>query len=323
MGDSFLKKYVFIALMPLFLLFTTSGISVNKNTSFIVIEKNSRRILEGENYDEQMLVASTAKILTAITVIENYNLNEEVIITSDDTNEVGSKVYFEENDKVKRKDLIYALMLRSANDAASALSENNSEEFIHLMNETAKKIGMKNSVFENASGLDEREYNISTAYDMALLSAYASENDEFKAIASTHTYKCHTEKNSYSWTNKHKLVKSDEFFIWGKTGFTKKSRRVLISNYLMDDMDVIIVTINKSDDWNYHKTLIGELSDYTFITIFNKGVYDTKLDVTYYICPETNIIIPISDSFFIYLTPYKRLVSAQRHSLIIYNKKIR
>lgn len=286
-----LNKFLFILLIPI--LAFSAVKNANMDSSYIVMEKNSKRVLDGENIDDQMLVASTAKILTAITAIENYDLEEEIEITNKDINEEGSKVYLKENDKIKRIDLIYALMLRSANDAASALSFNNSEEFLYLMNETAKKIGMKNSVFENASGLDEREYNLSTAYDMALLSAYAANNEVFKEIAGAHTYKCKTKESNYSWTNKHKLVKNEEDFLWGKTGYTKKAKRILVSNYLKDDMDIIIVTINKSDDWNLHKSYIDKLDDYDFLKVYNKGIYDTKFDVEYYISVDNDIIIPL------------------------------
>ena len=248
-----LKKIVSILIVLAIALFSSSFTFSNTNSSYIVIEKSTLRILEGENYDQQSLVASTAKILTAITVIENYNLEEEIKVSIKDVNEEGSKVYLKENDYIKRIDLLHALMLRSANDAASALSNNNSNEFILKMNELAKKIGMKNSVFSNASGLDEREYNLSTAYDMAILAAYCANNQTFVEISSAHTYKCMTKESSYSWSNKHKLVTNDDNFIWGKTGYTKKAKRILVSNYIKDNMDVIIVTINKNDDWKYHQ----------------------------------------------------------------------
>ena len=240
-----------------------------------------------------MLIASTVKILTAITIIENYNLGEEIIVTEKDISEVGSKVYLKKDEKIKRIDLLYALMLRSANDAASCLSGNNSVEFMKKMNNTAKKIGMKNSVFENASGLDEKEYNLSTTYDMAILSAYASENEIFKNISSAHYHNCKTNMNSYSWSNKHKLVKRNEDFIWGKTGYTKKSNRILVSNYKNDNKDLIIVTINESDDWNKHYKLVNNVQDYYFVTVFKKGVYSTDISVTYYLHIKEDIIIPI------------------------------
>ncbi len=257
------------------------------------METTTNRVLTGTNLHKQFLVASTAKILTAITAIENYSLNEEVVITKKDTSEVGSKVYLKENERITRRDLIYALMLRSANDAASALSSNNSQEFIHFMNETAKKIGMKNSVFVNASGLDEKEYNLSTAYDMALLSSYAAKNDVFVQIASAHSYTCKTKESSYSWVNKHKLVTSDDSFVFGKTGYTKKSKRILVSNYQKENKNLIIVTINDGNDWNHHRSLANENENYSFITIFKKGIYNTKQDVTYYLHVKEDIILPI------------------------------
>lgn len=288
-----LKKIVSILIGLSIALFSSSFTFANLNSSYIVVEKSTLRVLEGENYDQQSLVASTAKILTAITAIENYSIDEEIKVSSKDVNEEGSKVYLKENDYIKRIDLLHALMLRSANDAASALSNNNSEEFIFKMNELAKKIGMKNSVFSNASGLDEREYNLSTAYDMAILAAYCANNQTFVEISSAHTYKCMTKESSYSWSNKHKLVTNDENFIWGKTGYTKKAKRILVSNYIKDNMDVIIVTINKSDDWKYHSSLVDKLNDYNFILIYKKGIYDITFERKYYLLINENIIIPM------------------------------
>lgn len=290
-----LKKLIYIIFVPIFLLFTTSATIRNTKSSYIVLEKTSKRILEGDNENEQMLVASTVKILTAITVIENYNLEEEISITASDVNEVGSKVYLQENERVKRIDLLYALILRSANDAASALSNRNNGEFIYLMNETAKKIGMKNSVFENASGLDEREYNLSTAYDMALLTAYAVNNEIFKSIASSHTYSCRSNLRGYTWINKHKLVKNDDSFVLGKTGFTTKSGRILVSNYYEDNKDIIIVTINYSDDWSFHKKCSQSINEYEFKQIFKSGIYEIELEKTYYLACYNDIVIPIRE----------------------------
>ena len=291
-----LRKNLMLLLLLFLGLFTTSAAPYNKESSYIIMETSSLRVLKGNNIDNQLLVASTAKILTAITVIENYSLSEEIIIKKEYIDEVGSSVYLEENDKITRRDLLYALMLRSANDAASALSDNDSNEFIMLMNETAKKIGMKNSIFTTASGLDEREYNLSTAYDMALLSAYASKNSVFKEIASSHSYHCKTQNKDYFWGNKHKLVKTNETFIWGKTGYTKKAHRILVSNYKDNNMDIIIVTINNSDDWSFHRESVEELDEYTFFTIFEKGIHSITLNKEYYLNIKNDIVIPLKDN---------------------------
>ena len=268
-----MKKLITILLLILLYIFGSSLKIRNTNSSYCVLESTTNTVLESNNMDEQMLIASTAKILTAITVIENYDIEKYVIVEEKDTLEVGSKVYLKIGESIKIKDLLYALMLRSANDAASVLSNNNDLDFILLMNHTAKRIGMKNSVFLNASGLDELEYNLSTAYDMALLSAYASKNETFIEISSAHSHSCKTSHNNYYWINKHRLVKNNDNYLWGKTGYTKASSRVLVSNYKDNYKDIIIVTINDSNDWNTHIKFIDNL-EYSFITIFNKGYYD-------------------------------------------------
>ncbi len=287
-----MKKLSLLILGFLLFSFPVKAIT-NSGSSYIVLEATTNRVLEGNQMNTQYLVASTAKIMTAITAIENYDLNEEIKVTKADTTEVGSKVYLKENEILTRKELLYALMLRSANDAASALSSNNSKDFIKKMNETAKKIGMKNSVFVNASGLDEKEYNLSTAYDMALLSSYASKNKAFVSIASAHSFSCSTKESNYTWHNKHRLVSNDNDFLWGKTGYTKKSKRILVSNYVKENKNLILVTINDGNDWNHHKALAHDNSKYSFVTIFKKGVYDTKKDVSYYIHIPNDIVIPI------------------------------
>jgi len=282
---------IFILFISMLLLCSFS--KANTESSYIVMETTTKTVIKANNEDKQMLIASTAKILTALTVIENYDLDELVFIKDEYTKAVGSSVYLSKGDYVSRYDLLHALMLRSANDAASALSDNNNSEFIMKMNELAKKIGMKNSIFTNASGLDEKEYNLSTAYDMGLLASYASANEIFTSISSMHTYKATTNDNSYTWINKHKLVTSDESFFWGKTGYTKKAHRILVSNYLKDDINVVIVTINNNDDWNFHKKSINELDDYSFIKLYDKGLYEIVLDKSYYLVVDSNIVIAI------------------------------
>lgn len=289
-------KNKFFVIPFLFLLpFLLSVAKSNTNSSYIVMETSSNRILEGNNIDKQMLVASTAKILTAITAIENYSLDEEIKISKEDVSIEGSRVYLRENELITRYDLLHALMLRSANDAAQALSDNDSNDFVFKMNEIAKKIGMYNSVFENSSGLDEYEYNLSTAYDMAILSSYALKNKSFIEIASKKNYKCKSNVNEYNWYNKHKLVTLDSNFIWGKTGYTKKSKRILVSNYACNNMNVVIVTINYSDDWNFHKNIIKNLDDYNFVNVYKKGIYKVYIDPNYFLKIENDIVIPLKN----------------------------
>ena len=130
-------------------------------------------------------------ILTCITAIEHYQLDDFVVINSEVLKTEGSSIYLEVGDVISIKDLLYGLMLCSGNDAANALAlhySGNMQDFIFLMNETAKKIGMHNSTFENPHGLDTTTKNYTTTYDMALLMSYVMKNETFKNITSTKDY---------------------------------------------------------------------------------------------------------------------------------------
>lgn len=190
--------------------------------SYVLMEKQSCRVLEGKNINERLLPASITKILTCIVAIENGKLENYYTVTNDVVNQPGSSLYLELGEKIKLIDLLYGMMLRSGNDTAymTAISVCASyKKFIDLMNETAKRIGMKNSFFMNPSGLDEQDENYSTAYDMGLLMAYCLNNEIFREITSTSVY---TFKNATgkvrSIANKHKLIRGYDFITGGKTG---------------------------------------------------------------------------------------------------------
>ena len=120
-------------------------------------------------------------------------------------------------------------MLRSGNDAAVTIAtyvSGSVEEFVSLMNAKATELGMKHTTFNNPSGLDEDEGNYSCAYDMAILTSYAMKNKDYRygsLVRRKHTVK--TNKNTYVWHNKHKLLTQYKYATGGKTGFTKKARR--------------------------------------------------------------------------------------------------
>ena len=173
--------------------------SVKASSSYIVMDYNSKRVLEGSNINEKKLIASTTKIMTAIIALENANINDEVEVSKDVLKAYGSAIYIEVGEKLKLIDLLYGLMLRSGNDAAIEIARHVSssmEEFTKLMNSKAKELNMNDTVFINNHGLeDENENgNISTAYDMALLMQYALSNEQFKEIIKT---KRHIVKSNY------------------------------------------------------------------------------------------------------------------------------
>src|SRR5699024_7875278 len=149
--------------------------------------------------------------------------------------------------------LVYGLMLRSGNDAAVAIAEHiggSEDGFVFLMNEKTKWLGMEHTHFDNSHGLDS-ESHYSRAYDMAKLTRYAMQNDQFKEIFATKTYRAAT--RSYGWQNKNKLLTQYyEYTTGGKTGFTKQTGRTLVSTASKDGMDLIAVTLNAPDDWRDH-----------------------------------------------------------------------
>ena len=267
-----MKKFFLILL--LFLPFKVFGYSTSAKSA-ILMDMDSGRVIYGKDVHYVQSVASISKIMTAIVAIENADIDREVVIGKEVLKAYGSGVYVQIGEKMKLKDLLYGLMLRSGNDAALAISVNvakDTESFVKMMNEKAKEIGMKNTTFNNPSGLDEEKGNFSSAYDMALLMSYAMKNEEFRKIVGTKDYSLKTNKNVYKWHNKNKLLSTYKYTTGGKTGFTKIAKRTLVTSASKDDMNLTVVTINDGDDFNDHKNLYEEaFSEYSSYTLLNKG----------------------------------------------------
>ncbi len=218
------------------------------NSSEIVMEQKTHRVIYEQNAKKKSYMASTTKILTAITVIENCNLEDEVLVTKQTVGVEGSSIYLEEGEKLTVKDLLYGLMLRSGNDCAETLAvfcSGSVDNFASLMNETSKKIGANNSNFTNPHGLhDDNHYT--TAYDLALISCYAMNNEDFREIASTKYVKI-----PFTTRNTTRLLKNKNKILWNlegstgiKTGFTKKAGRCLVSSCKSGDTEMICVVLN-------------------------------------------------------------------------------
>lgn len=237
-------------------------------SSYIVIEQSTNKILEGNDYHFSRSVASISKIMTAIVAIENIDINTIVKVPNNINKVYGSSVYLKENEEISIEKLLYGLMLRSGNDAAItlALSVSNSvEEFVLLMNKKADELNLKNTYFSNPHGLDEQDNgNISTAHDMAMLYSYCLKNKTFAKITSSKSYG--------TYINKNKLVRTYPYCTGGKTGFTKKAKRTLISSASKDDINLIIVTLNCGNDFQTHKDIYDHyFNNYKAIKVLNKG----------------------------------------------------
>ncbi len=289
----------------LFLLFPFS-IKALSASSYIVMDMDSGRVLEGSNIKKESLIASTTKILTAITAIEHGNLESKVRIGNEILKSFGSGIYVQIGEELTLDDLLYGLMLRSGNDAALAIAKAVSgsvDSFVYLMNEEASNIGMENSLFINPSGLedDNGNGNTSTVYDMALLTRYAMQNEHYQRFVSTKDIIIKSSMKTYHWYNKNKLLNTYKYCTGGKTGFTKKARRTLVTTASKNNMNLIVVTFNDGNDFNDHKSLYEKyFNNYEVIKVIDKEDdygKNIKLKDDYYLIKdkkekvETNIVI--------------------------------
>lgn len=251
-----MKKYIILLIIILF------PLRVNA-TSTTLMDMDTNRVLYNSNGNDVRLIASISKIMTAIVTINNYDISNVIKIDESVLKSYGSGIYVELGEEISVENLLYGLMLRSGNDAAIQIANTvggSMENFVKIMNDTAKSIGMKNTNFINSSGLenDKGEGNTSTSYDMALLMSYAMKNEVFKKIVSTQKKVVKTNYKTYVWYNKNKLLKNYKFCTGGKTGFTEKARRTLVTTASKDNMNFVVVTLNDPNDFSDHLNLYEE-----------------------------------------------------------------
>lgn len=247
-----------------------------------LIDVTSGRLLYSSRGDEPMLIASTTKIMTAIIAIEHSDLDGIVTVSSRAAGKEGSSIYLKAGEKMKLKDMLYGLMLRSGNDAATAIAEHvggSLDGFVFLMNAKAEQIGMTNSHFANPSGLDQKGHYAS-ANDMAKLAAYALHDPTFREIVGTKvkTAPNPEEEWDYKWVNKNKMLHLYEGADGVKTGYTKQALRTLVSSATRGGRQLAAVTLNDGNDWNDHAKLL----DYGFAAYRMEQVISKGAAVQYY-----------------------------------------
>ncbi|MCL1698128.1 MULTISPECIES: serine hydrolase [unclassified Lysinibacillus] len=273
-------------------------------SGYAVLDGDTGRVLFESNSDARLPIASLTKIWTALVAIENSNLQDEVVISPRAATAEGSSIYLQAGEKVTVETLLYGLMLRSGNDAATALAEHaggSVEGFVKLMNERAVVAGLTNTVFMNPSGLHHDEH-LSSARDTAEMLRIALQNKTFKKIASTVLFRANTE-NGMLWENKHRLLREGSGVaieigeetqqpvnalksakgsaFAGKTGFTKVAGRTLATAFQKDGQTCIVVTLNESDDWNVHRGLANKVwQDYSLETVVKKGKYKVNKNLS-------------------------------------------
>ncbi len=244
--------------------------------AYIVMDSFTQNVLEGKNEHYVQSVASISKIMTAIIAIENGHLDDDYVIGEEVNKAWGSGVYIHIGDHINLRDLLHGLLLRSGNDAANVIAKNiggDIQTFVAMMNKKARELKLTDTLFSNPTGLDEEDAgNKSSVYDMAKLMSYCSQNPIFNDIAMKETYK--REDGGGTWHNKNRLLEEYEYCVGGKTGFTKKAKRTLVTRAVKDDISLIIVTFNCGNDFEFHKEKYNESFDkYQKILILPKGIY--------------------------------------------------
>ena len=275
--------------------------STETANQYILMDQQTGRILAGKNYNNKALIASITKIMTAVIAIESGKLDKTITVDDIILKSYGSGIYIEVGEKLTLRELLYGLMLRSGNDAALMCAKyvgGTVDNFVKKMNEKAHELGMINTTFVNPSGLDNSDSgNYSTAYDMALLTKYAMKYEDYRKIVSTKSYTLKTNKKTYVWKNKNKLLNYD-YVTGGKTGYTEKAKRTLVSTASRDNINLIVVTIRDSDDWNTHKSLYEEtFANYKSYKFLDKNRFKISKDKYYkgklYI--KNDVYIPVRE----------------------------
>lgn len=241
--------------------FNIRGTAVSASAKgYCLINADTLEVLAGENIHKKLPMASTTKIMTSLILAELGDLEREIVTTEQMVTVEGSSMGLLAGDSVSYYELLVGMLLPSGNDAANTVAisvAGSVEKFAEMMNEKAREIGMENTNFVTPSGLDSDEH-YSTAYDMALLGAYALKNDTIREIVSKDSITVSFGNPPYQRNlyNHNKLLNSYDKCIGVKTGYTKKSGRCLVSAASDNGCTVIAVTLNAPNDWSDHKELL-------------------------------------------------------------------
>jgi D-alanyl-D-alanine carboxypeptidase (penicillin-binding protein 5/6) len=285
----FCKKYLTLAACAAILFcFLSPCVSAKEPqlsaASAILIEAQSGRVVLEHNADQRRGIASTTKIMTALVVLQNAELSDVIEVSGMAVGVEGSSIYLREGERLTVEELLYAMLLNSANDAATALAIGcfgSIEACAAEMNRYAAKLGMTNSHFENPHGLDS-EGHYSTARDMATLGRVALDNPQFAKIVSTYKKNIPLCSNEgvRVLINHNRLLKMMDCAIGIKTGFTKKSGRCLVSAAESDGVRLIAVTLSDPNDWHDHSEMFSYgFEQFSHYDMLSADQYSYEVDV--------------------------------------------
>lgn len=263
-----------------------------QSESGIVMDMDSKTVLFGQNIRVQKPPASITKLLTALVVIENSNLDDVVTFSEDAfanmEDGAGNKNALEVGDQMTVRDCLYHILLVSSNQSANALAEHVSgsrNEFVKKMNEKVKELGLENSYFANPSGLND-ETQRTTAYDMAIIGIAAYDNPTLLEISTAGSYRLPKTANNPEGVTirmEHRMMQEEreEYYpevVTGKTGFTSIAGQTLVTYAKKGERRLIAVTLKSTDFTHYADT--KALLDFGFNKFENIKIADYETSYT-------------------------------------------
>lgn len=252
---------VFLLVILLFCPVKTQALSVSAKGA-VLIDGNSGEVLFSKGENLLLPFASTTKIMTALLLCEENNMEKTVTVTKSMVAVEGTSMGLSIGDKVTYEALLYGMMLSSGNDAANATAiaiSGSIDAFVEKMNKKAEMLGLENTHFGTPSGLDSKDH-LTTAKDLAQLTRFAMMNEDFCQAVKCQQKTVTVGGRKVTLYNHNRLLKTYENAVGVKTGFTKKSGRCLVSAAKNDSVFLIAVTLNDGNDWADHKAML----DYGF-----------------------------------------------------------
>ncbi|MBQ7398414.1 MAG: D-alanyl-D-alanine carboxypeptidase [Clostridia bacterium] len=253
--------------------------------SAVLIDANSGQVLYEKDASVRLPMASTTKIMTALCALELADADTLITVDARAVGVEGSSVYLREKEQLTLLQLLYALLLASANDAAVAIAIGTAgsvEAFADYMNQKAASLGLENTHFENPHGLDS-EQHYTTARELALIAREALKNPLLRTICATKkiTIPQADTQGVRMLINHNKMLRYYDGAIGVKTGFTKKSGRCLVSAAERNGLTLIAVTLCAPDDWNDHTRMLDAgFAAYESVSLCGENGFDALLPVT-------------------------------------------
>lgn len=223
--------------------------------AYVVIDSTTGEKIMGKNEDKVMYPASLTKIVTSLLLLESGKI-DDMFLVSKEASQIGeASIYVQEGEKLSGKDLLYAMMLQSANDSCFVVAEGvsgDAKTFYSLMTQRAHELGATSSNFTSANGLHEPDH-VTTAMDLALITKEALKYDVFREVMGqkTHTLTRDNDKGMKSITNKNRMLfpekpEYNKYAIGGKTAYTTPAGNCLMEVAKKDDMEIIVITMKST-----------------------------------------------------------------------------